>query len=92
MTITRKRSEHDDRRCRRGAGMTSVFRGLALAFATAVCLPASVAAQQTNVVTFQQVSSGRFVDAHEIAGEDFRLVTRPQQNDNTQQWRITFLQ
>jgi hypothetical protein len=44
---------------------------------------------QTNIVTFQQVSSGRFMDAHEIAGEDYRLVTRPNQSDDTQRWRIT---
>ena len=44
---------------------------------------------QTNLVTFQQVSSGRFMDAYEIAGEDFRLVTRPQENNDTQRWRIT---
>jgi hypothetical protein len=44
---------------------------------------------QTNLVMFQQVSSGRFMDAHEIAGKDYQLVTRPQQNDDTQRWRIT---
>jgi len=39
--------------------------------------------------TIRQRSSGRFVDAHEHSGEDFRLVTRPAQNNNTQRWVIT---
>jgi hypothetical protein len=38
--------------------------------------------------TIQQVSSGRFLDAHEHAGEDFRLATRPAQNNDTQRWII----
>ena len=41
-----------------------------------------------NVHTIQQVSNGRFLDAHEIASLDFRVVTRPQQNDDTQRWRL----
>jgi hypothetical protein len=45
-----------------------------------------------GIHTIQQVSSGRFADAHEIAEKDFSMVTRPQQGDNTQQWRIVFLQ
>ena len=87
MTITRKRREHDDRR--HAVGMISVLCGLALAFVIAVPLASSAPVPQTNLVTFQQVSSGRFMDAHEIAGQDYRLVTRPQQNDDTQRWRIT---
>jgi hypothetical protein len=39
--------------------------------------------------TLRQVSSGRFLDAHEIASEDFRVVTRPAQNNDTQRWQIT---
>jgi hypothetical protein len=34
----------------------------------------------------QQASNDRFVDAHENAGEDYRLVTRPAQNNDTQRW------
>jgi hypothetical protein len=87
MIVTGKRMEHHARSYRRVVGiMLAVLGGPALAFTT---LSASVAAPQTNLVTFQQVSSGRFMDAHEIDGEDFRLVTRPQQNDDTQRWRIT---
>ena len=40
-------------------------------------------------MTIQQVSSGRWVDAHENAGQDFRLVTRAAQNNATQLWRMT---
>jgi hypothetical protein len=36
----------------------------------------------------QQLSNGRFADAHEHAGEDFRLVTRTAQNNDTQRWII----
>jgi hypothetical protein len=39
--------------------------------------------------TIRQVSSGRFVDAHEHTGEDFRVVTRTAQNNDTQRWVFT---
>ena len=89
MTINIERSELDDRQRCRSAGIKSVLGGLVLAFVIAVPLASSAPVPQTNLVTFQQVSSGRFMDAHEVAGEDFRLVTRPQQSDDTQRWRIT---
>ncbi len=38
--------------------------------------------------TIRQVSSGRYVDAHEHAGEDFRVVTRPAQGNDTQRWML----
>jgi hypothetical protein len=43
-----------------------------------------------NVYTFQQLSSGRFLDAHETGapGYDFRMVTRPMQGNASQQWRL----
>jgi Ricin-type beta-trefoil lectin domain-like len=41
-----------------------------------------------DVSAIQQVSSGRFLDAHETGDLDFRVVTRPQQDDDTQLWRI----
>jgi hypothetical protein len=49
--------------------------------------PASVLADGTY--TIRQKSSGRFVDAHEHDGEDFRLVTRTAQNNDTQRWEVT---
>jgi hypothetical protein len=38
--------------------------------------------------TVRQKSNNRFLDAHEIAGKDFRLVTRPAQNNDTQRWEL----
>ena len=43
---------------------------------------------QPGVYTIQQKSNGRFVDAHEIEGKDFALVTRTAQNNDTQRWLI----
>ena len=43
---------------------------------------------QSAVYTIQQKSNGRFVDAHEIEGKDFALVTRTAQNNDTQRWLI----
>ena len=40
---------------------------------------------QPGLYTIQQQSNGRFVDAHEYSGKDFALVTRPAQNNRTQQ-------
>ena len=39
-----------------------------------------------DVSTIQQVSSGRFLDAHEVS--DFCVVTRPGRDSDTQRWRI----
>lgn len=44
---------------------------------------------QPGLYTIQQQSNGRFVDAHEHSGEDFGLVTRPTQNNDTQKWVLT---
>jgi hypothetical protein len=38
--------------------------------------------------TIRQKSTNRFLDAHEIADKDFRLVTRPAQNNDTQRWEL----
>ena len=43
---------------------------------------------QPGLYTIQQQSNGRFVDAHEYSGKDFGLVTRPAQNNRTQQWIV----
>jgi hypothetical protein len=43
----------------------------------------------TGVYTIQQKSNGRFVDAHEIEGKDFAIVTRTAQNNDTQRWIVT---
>ena len=41
-----------------------------------------------GIFRIQQRSTNRFLDAHEIAELDFRLVTRPAQDNFTQQWQI----
>ena len=41
-----------------------------------------------GVVTIRQQSTGRFLDAHEIAERDFRVVTRPDQDNETQRWLL----
>lgn len=38
--------------------------------------------------TMRQKSSQRFLDAHEVAARDFRLVTRPPQDNDTQRWLL----
>ena len=38
--------------------------------------------------TIRQKSNGRFLDAHENADQDFHLVTRPDQNNDTQRWQV----
>ena len=40
-----------------------------------------------GIFTIMQISSGRYLDAHEIDSLDYRVVTRPQQNNPTQQWQ-----
>jgi len=44
-----------------------------------------------KIVTIQQKSTMRYLDAHVTADKDFRLVTRPRQNNKTQQWRMKSL-
>jgi hypothetical protein len=47
---------------------------------------------QPGVYTIQQQSNVRFVDAHESSQnvtEDFTLVTRPEQNNDSQRWILT---
>jgi V8-like Glu-specific endopeptidase len=41
-----------------------------------------------GVKTVRQQSSGRFMDAHQSSGNDFSVVTRPAQNNDTQRWVI----
>ncbi len=38
--------------------------------------------------TIQQKSNSRFLDAHESSGNDFSVVTRTAQNNNTQRWSL----
>lgn len=41
------------------------------------------------VVTLRQLSNGRYVDAWDQSAHDFRVVTRPRQNNDTQLWIMT---
>ena len=43
---------------------------------------------QPGLYTIRQQSNNRFVDAHEHSGKDFAVVTRPAQNNRTQQWLL----
>ena len=42
-----------------------------------------------RIVSIIQRASQRWLDAHEIPSLDFNVVTRPQQNNNTQNWIMT---
>ena len=44
--------------------------------------------QLSGVYTIRQKSNGRYVDAHVTSNNDFSLVTRPRQNNDTQRWII----
>ena len=39
--------------------------------------------------TVQQLSNGRYMDAHESSSNDFSVVTGSAQNNDTQRWIIT---
>jgi hypothetical protein len=56
------------------------------AVAAALLQPPPFSLLESGTYTIRQKSNGRFVDAHESADQDFRLVTRPAQNNDTQRW------
>lgn len=39
-----------------------------------------------EVYTIQHRSNSRFVDAHEVSDRDFSVVTRTEQNNDSQRW------
>ena len=41
---------------------------------------------EDGTYTIQQVSNGRYLDAHVVSADDFRVVTRDAQNNATQMW------
>ena len=45
--------------------------------------------QLSGVYTIQQMSNDRYVDAHENSKNDYALVTRPAQKNDTQRWILT---
>jgi hypothetical protein len=42
-----------------------------------------------GIYAVRQKSSNRFLDAHQNSANDFSIVTRPAQHNDTQQWRFT---
>ena len=58
--------------------------------ATALLPAAARAAIPPSIVTIQQRSNGRFLDAWDDGSHDWFAVTRPAQNNASQQWRITW--
>lgn len=74
--------------------ITRATAGLFFGTVTAVgivAVPATAnAAQPDDIVTIQQVSSGRYLDAWNDGTHDYNVVTRPKQGDASQQWRINW--
>jgi hypothetical protein len=44
-----------------------------------------------GLYTIIQLHTGRFLDAHVTADRDFRVVTRPRQDNASQRWQLTHL-
>ena len=44
-----------------------------------------------TVCAVQQVSTDRYMDAHEDAGNDYSVVTRRTQDDDSQRWVLSHL-
>ncbi|MFK7996954.1 MAG: RICIN domain-containing protein [Granulosicoccus sp.] len=47
------------------------------------------ATNDVSTFAIRQASSGQFVDAHETDDNDFSVVTRTAQNNDTQKWKMT---
>jgi hypothetical protein len=47
-----------------------------------------LAPQGDGTFTVRQKSNGRLVDAHEVAANDFSVVTRTAQGNDTQRWIV----
>ncbi|WP_238008262.1 RICIN domain-containing protein [Dactylosporangium sp. AC04546] len=69
------------------AAAAILFGGAGVASADTIGM--AVRLQPPRVVTITQGSGPLFLDAHEIASRDFNVVTRPFQNNTTQQWLLT---
>ncbi|WP_378740674.1 RICIN domain-containing protein [Nocardia brasiliensis] len=66
----------------------ALFFGTLTAVAIVATPATANAAQPDDIVTIQQVSSGRYLDAWNDGTHDYNVVTRPKQGDTSQQWRI----
>jgi hypothetical protein len=74
-TLTHRRSRRTFFKAAAAIG-TLAIPGVALAQPVALPLP--------GVYTIRQKSTNQYVDAHEESGEDFRVVTRDRQDNDTQ--------
>ncbi|KQX61212.1 hypothetical protein ASD48_28935 [Streptomyces sp. Root1310] len=81
------------RRRLRGVALTSALAVTALLgpVGLAQAAPAAPTIVSQRVVTITQADTNRFLDAHEIESLDYRVVTRPFQNNSTQHWVLTDL-
>jgi hypothetical protein len=65
---------------------TAILLGTASAASAEPIATKAAALQPTRIVTITQGGGPLFLDAHEIAGRDYNVVTRQFQNNNTQHW------
>jgi hypothetical protein len=68
----------------------TVGLGAGLAAASAFTTLPARAAIPPAIYTIQQKSHGRFLDAWDDGSNDWNVVTRPAQNNPSQQWLVTF--
>lgn len=90
LSTRRRRSEPplsptEGRSLRRFRSLKALVLGAILAGITSVGVASPASAQ---LVTIQQISTGRYLDAWETSTYDFRAVTWTQQNNDSQLWRM----
>merc|ERR1712151_823968 len=56
---------------------------------TPVPTPSPTYLDLSGTYTVKQVENGRYMDAHLNSGEDYSVVTRSRQTDDTQKWIFT---
>ena len=74
---------------RRAFFVRSAAFGAGLAAPALLTFPAR-AAIPPSIVTIKQRSSNRFIDAWDDGSNDWNVVTRPAQNNSSQEWMITW--
>jgi len=67
------------------------FIGSILIFSPRTVLADDTALGTSPLITYtlQQVRTNRYLDAYGSNAQDYRLVTRPAQDNNTQRWKLT---
>lgn len=71
-----------------GRAVAGLLFGTLTAVSIVAVPTAANAARPDDIVTIKQVSSGRYLDAWADGSHDYNVVTRPNQGDASQQWRI----